>query len=209
VICYATGGDQDRRALYVEGGRRLARLLPRLDPGRLVYVSSTSALPNVDGEVDETCDLPPDTDRGRVQREAEQIFQDAARENRTPWVILRLAGLYGPDRPIARIYRKRQDPLPGDGMTATNLIHLDDAAAAVVAAVELDPETSAVVHVCDDEHTPRRHMYARAAKLRGEAPPAWERNPPADAPIRGKRVSNSRLHTILGVSLRHPHHVLS
>ncbi|MCB9701580.1 MAG: NAD(P)H-binding protein [Myxococcales bacterium] len=208
VLCYAAGRGQDRRALYVDGARRLLEALAARPPRRVVYTSSTSALADAEGWVDEDDARWPESERGRVQREGEAVVQELCGRLGIPWVILRLAGLYGPGRGLGRIYR--DDPtaiLAGDGMQATNLIHRDDALAAVLAAVDAPPELSALIHVCDDDHRPRREMYALLAEARGEPPPRWERAP-SDGQVHGKRVANRRLGELLGVRLRHPLHVL-
>lgn len=211
VLCYAPGpgSADDRRALYVDGTRRLLSAMDGWPLRRVVWVSSTSALPDRDAWLDERCDEPPTGERGRVQREAEAVVIEHATRHGIPWIVLRLGGLYGPGRELDRIYRRRQpQPLPGDGLAPTNLVHRDDAVAAVLAALTAPPEHQGVVHVVDDEHTPRRWMYARIAERLGLPPVDWaEPAPPGTAP-RGKRVSNRRLKQWLGVRLRHPLHQL-
>ncbi|MBX7078943.1 MAG: hypothetical protein K1X88_07125 [Nannocystaceae bacterium] len=197
VVAIAPGPTQDRRALYVEGARRLGRWLPAL--ARLVWLGSTSALPDVDGELGEDCFAWPDDDRGRVQREAETVIDAACADAGVPLSLLRLGGLYGPGRELARLYLRGEAPaapLPGDGMTATNLVHRDDAVAAVHAAIELPRERSGVIHVVDGDHTPRREMLARACAAAGLPAPQW--SAPA-GPLRGKQVRSDRLGPWLGV----------
>ena len=206
VICVATGGDQDRRALYVEGTRRLLLATDAIPWRRIVYVSSTSAVPDIDGWVDETTPGPASTPRGEVQREAEDVVERHCQASNIPWMVLRLGGLYGPGREVGRLYqRRRPGPMPGDGHVPTNLIHRDDAVAAVVHALRAPAATTGVVHVVDDDHTTRREMYARAARP-GDAPITWSTPPTPGATPRGKRVSNLRLKTALRVRLLHPTH---
>ena len=208
VLCYAAGPRQDRRALYLEGTRRALEAAARLDLRRLVFTGSTSALPDHDGWLDETCERWPDDERGRIQREAEALVIDACDRARIPWIILRLAGLYGPGRGLGRLYRRDPAaPLAGDGMQATNLIHRDDAIAAACAALDAPSELSALIHVCDDDHRPRRDLFDLVAAAEGLPAPRWEL-PPGPA-IVGKRVVNRRLKELLGVRLRHPEHVLT
>lgn len=214
VICMAAGRQQDRRKVYVEG---TARILEAFAPaskdlsqgaGRVVYVSSTSALADAEGWVDEEALAWPSSERGRVQREAEERVIALCEARGWSWFVLRLGGLYGPGRGLGRIYRG--DPeriLSGDGMQATNLIHRDDAIHAVVAALRAPAGVSARVHVCDDDHRPRREMYALLAESQGGAAPRWELEP-RSAEVRGKRVANGRLKELLGVSLRYPAHAL-
>lgn len=210
VVCYAPGRQQDRRDLYVGGTRRLLDAAAALPLQRLVYTSSTSALPDRDAWLDDDCPDWPDDPRGRVQREGEAIVQEACERLAIPWTILRLGGLYGPGRELFRLYRdppRGAEPavLPGDGMQPTNLIHRDDAVQAVLAALALPPARRGVIHVVDDDHTPRREIFARLAALAGRPPPRWEREPTGPAAV-GKRVGNARMKSLLGITLLHPSH---
>ncbi len=206
VICVAAGRTQDRRAVYLDGTARLLAACAGRPLARVVYTSSTSALPDHDGWIDDDCPDPPAEPRGQIQRAAEDLVRARCEAERWPWCILRLAGLYGPGRELFRLYR--DDPgavQPGDGMQATNLIHRDDAVAACLAALALDPRHSAVVNVCDDDHRPRRAMFAALARAAGRPEPRWELPPAAP---HGKQVRNERLKQLLGVRLRHPLHAL-
>lgn len=196
--------EQDRRALYVDGASRLLATLPRTSVRRVVWIGSTSALPDRDDDIDELEPAWPDDPRGRIQREAEQIVARSCEAARVSWMVLRMAGLYGPARELTRIYARPGGPdvQPGDGMTATNLVHRDDAVAAAIAA--LGSTQQGIVHVVDDDHCPRRAMLESAARSLGRDPPRWEL--PPGATIRGKRVTSTRLHAWLGITLAHPHH---
>ncbi len=197
----------DRRALYVDGTRRLLAQTADFGWKRIVYVSSTSALPSVDGWVFEDEPRRPQAERGLVQRDAEDQVLAFARAHAIPALVLRCGGLYGPSRPLGRLYRRRQEgPLPGDGNAPTNLIHVDDAVAASVAALRAPAHMDGVIHVVDDDHCPRRVMYEQVAVDNDLPPLAWEQPlSPHQAPV-GKRVSNLRLKLDLGVRLKHPRH---
>lgn len=208
MICVAAGRTQDRRAVYLDGLARLLDACAGLPLARVVYTSSTSALPDHDGWIDDDCPDPPASERGQIQRAAEQLLREHCEARRVPWLILRLAGLYGPGRELFRLYRA--DPTavqPGDGMQATNLIHRDDAVAACLAALALDPAHSAVVNVCDDDHRPRRAMFAALARAAGQPEPRWA-SPSTSSEPHGKRVRNERMKQLLGVRLRHPAHAI-
>ncbi|MEE9386090.1 MAG: NAD-dependent epimerase/dehydratase family protein [Nannocystaceae bacterium] len=205
VICYAPGSTQARRELYVQGTTRILRAADTLT--RVVYVSSTSALPDGDAWVDESCDKWPEGDRGHTQREAEEQVRSICERGAISWTVLRLAGLYGPGRDLRAIYGPRSNrTLAGDGWQHTNLIHVQDAVTSIVAALGLPREHSARFHICDDDHRTRRELFAEAAKLAGRVPPSWESVPPPGSPPRGKRVCNRRMKRELGVVLQHPTH---
>ena len=209
VFCVAPGRVQDRTALYVDGTRRLLERWPRGNLRRVIWVGSTSALPDRDAWLDERCSEWPTSERGQVQRKAEHVVMDFGGTRSVPWLVLRLGGLYGPGRELDRLYRRRREgPLPGNGMAPTNLIHRDDATQAVLAAARASAEIEGIVHGVDDEHPPRRHMYAQLAERTGQPPVTWAEPVPSAAVPCGKRVSNRRLKEWLGVRLQFPTHRL-
>jgi nucleoside-diphosphate-sugar epimerase len=202
VIAVAPGRDADRRALYVEGTRRLLERAPA-SIERVVLIGSTSALPDVDGWVFEDDERWPHEERGRVQREAETVVLG----QRIPAVVLRLGGLYGPGRELGRIYRLRGvAPLPGHGWSPTNLVHLRDAVQATAHALAAPAPLTGAIHVVDHDHVPRRQMYAALAERSGSPPPRFTAPIPADGVPRGKRVSNAEMLARLGVRLLVPTH---
>jgi nucleoside-diphosphate-sugar epimerase len=197
IIAVAPGPAQDRHAVYVDGPRALLAHLPHCAVRRIVWIGSTSALPEDDGDVDETCAAWPTSDRGRVQREAEAIVERAAVDHGRTWMILRMGGLWGPGRELGRLFGQVE---PRDGDRRTNLVHRDDAVAATLAAVRSD--RSGIVHVVSDDHCTRREMIDAARAARGEPPAAWSCEPGVP---RGKRVIATRLHAWLDVRPHHRH----
>jgi nucleoside-diphosphate-sugar epimerase len=161
VVLYAVGYDRssgrDRRQVVVEGPRNaLAALAGKA--GRFVFVSTTSVYGQSSGEwVDEQSPTEPATEAGRLAVEAEEIVSGVLREGLWPRerpspsaplprergdgmerVILRLSGLYGPGRLLRRVEQLRAgEPIAGDGEAWLNLIHVEDAAEAVVRAAEV------------------------------------------------------------------------
>ena len=90
-------------------------------------------------------------------------------------LVLRYGFFYGPGTWYARgtglekRFRKRQFPVVGDGAGMFSFIHVDDAAAATVAALERGP--SGVYHVTDDEPAPAREWITAFAEAAGAKPP--------------------------------------
>jgi nucleoside-diphosphate-sugar epimerase len=91
-------------------------------------------------------------------------------------IALRYGGFYGPgDEGLTRAVRKRQTPLVGNGEGVMSFVHLDDAAAATVLA--LDHDGPAIYNVVDDEPAPMRDWLPVLAQAVGaKAPrhvPTW------------------------------------
>jgi 2-alkyl-3-oxoalkanoate reductase len=91
-------------------------------------------------------------------------------------IALRYGGFYGASNDgLVKPVRKRQFPIIGDGDGISSFIHLDDAAAATVLALEY--EGSGVYNIVDDEPAPMREwLPALANALGAKAPrhaPIW------------------------------------
>ena len=85
-------------------------------------------------------------------------------------IILRYGVFYGAANDgLIEPVRKRQYPIVGDGGGYTNWIHLDDAAAATVLALEHDGP--AIYNVVDDEPAPVREWLPVVAEALGAKPP--------------------------------------
>ena len=111
--------------------------------------------------------------------------------------------------------RKRQFPIVGDGGGIGSFIHLEDAAAATVLALELTPERwgPAIYHVVDDEPAPVREWLPVLADALGAKPPrrfpVWlARLFAGDAAVMlgtdARGASNAKAKRALGWTLRHP-----
>jgi nucleoside-diphosphate-sugar epimerase len=84
-------------------------------------------------------------------------------------IALRYGGFYGePDQMTAAV-TKRRYPLVGDGSGMMSFIHLQDAAAATVLALEADGP--AIYNVTDDEPAPMREWLPVLAAALGARPP--------------------------------------
>jgi nucleoside-diphosphate-sugar epimerase len=127
-------------------------------------------------------------------------------------IALRYGGFYGdPDDPLTRAVRRRQYPVLGDGPGLTSLVHLDDAAAATVLALEHDGP--AIYNIVDDEPAPMREWLPAMASALGARPPrrapAWLATLVAGRDLvimnaQARGASNARAKRDLGWTLRYP-----
>jgi nucleoside-diphosphate-sugar epimerase len=89
--------------------------------------------------------------------------------------VLRYGGFYGPGTSlteggeIAELLRKRRFPVGGTGAGLWSLVHIDDAAAATVAAIESG--TPGIFNVVDDEPAPASELFPELARTFGAPPP--------------------------------------
>jgi nucleoside-diphosphate-sugar epimerase len=91
-------------------------------------------------------------------------------------IVLRYGGFYGARNDgLVEPVRKRQYPIVGTGAGMMSFVHLDDAAAATVLALE--HEGPAIYNIVDDEPAPVREWLPALAEALGAGPPrrfpAW------------------------------------
>lgn len=209
VLVYAVGYDRTsgvaRRTVAVDGLQNVLRTVAGR-VGRVVFVSSSSVYGQDAGEwVDETSPTAPQTEGGVVCLEAEEVLRRECAAVRVPACILRMSGLYGPGRLLSRRETLRQQALlAGSPEAWLNLIQIDDAAAAVLAAANA-PQVESLYLVSDDRPVRRGGFYERLAELWGCPPPQFD---PGQTPRHGvglnKRCSNRRLRESLGLNLQYP-----
>jgi nucleoside-diphosphate-sugar epimerase len=96
-------------------------------------------------------------------------------------IVVRYGALYGPgtgmlDRRMVEQIRRRRVPLIGDGAGWCSFVHVDDAAAATVAAVDRGKPGN-IYNIVDDDPAPvKEWLPALAGMLRAKPPfhlPAW------------------------------------
>ena len=210
VVLFAVGRDRERtsqtlRAVSLDGLRNVIDVLVDRSV-RFVFISSTAVYAHSGGDwVDEDSPTEPVRENGRVLVESEALLRGRLGGRGR---VLRLAGLYGPGRLISRRETlMAATPLAGRPEAWLNLIHVDDATRAVVAAstVETDGARDGTWLVCDDRPVRREEYFGRLAELFGAPPPTFD---PARGGSRidglGKRCRNQRMKSELGVQLLFP-----
>lgn len=208
VLLYAVGFDRAaghaRREVYVQGLENVVRAASERI-ARWVYVSSTSVYGQSAGEwVDEESACEPASEGGRVCLEAEQLMRNVGGIHKC--VILRLSGIYGPGRLIARLDGLRSGtPVSGDPEAWLNLIHVDDAARIASVCAERGGGNRTFL-VSDDRPVTRRAYYTRLAELAGAPVPEFTGEDAERGRTVGlnKRCRNARVKRELGVELAYP-----
>jgi nucleoside-diphosphate-sugar epimerase len=121
---------------------------------------------------DEPLDPDPPTHMSQsleAIRHLEQATVDAG------GLALRYGGFYGPGTPltaggeIVDLIRKRRFPVVGNGNGLWSFVHIDDAAAATVLALEHG--SPGVYNIVDDEPSPAHDWLPALARIAGAKPP--------------------------------------
>ena len=202
----ATSGDIRTRNL-------LAVLSRGKPPKRLIYISTSGIYGDCGGAwISETHPLHPQTVRAKLRVDAEQQIRGWARRNHVNTGILRVPGIYAADRlPLERL-RAGTPAIAREEDGYTNLIHADDLAHIVVAALRY-AKPNRIYHASDDsEMKMGDYLDAVADACRLPHPP---RLPRADAEHsvstmlwsfmnESRRLTNERMKRELRVRLRYP-----
>jgi nucleoside-diphosphate-sugar epimerase len=196
TVLFAVGYDRSTShsiaEVYAGGVQSVLATLPP-DIGWFIYISTTGVYGDAaGGSVDEDTPPNPQRDGGRASLAAEQALAESRFASRG--IILRLAGIYGPGRIPFLDKLRAGESIPAPSAGQLNLIHVDDAAAVVLAAerLKLDEQASAprIFCVSDGHPVERGDYYREVARLIGAAEPRFTA-PVPDSP-RAARASNDR-----------------
>jgi nucleoside-diphosphate-sugar epimerase len=154
--------------------QRLNNLLQGIgmSPRRIVYLSTSGVYGDRHGAlVDETAAPNPQTARAQRRLAAEQQLAEWCERKRVGLSILRVPGIYGPDRlPLARIEQGEAILRDADAGPA-NRIHVDDLVSCIIAALDAQ-HPAGIYNVGDGDHRSSSWFARTVAELAGlPAPP--------------------------------------
>jgi nucleoside-diphosphate-sugar epimerase len=192
VVLWSVGFDYtqaaSREALWIDGLKRLVLSIPEhRAPRRILYTSSTSVYGTGDGrDVDEDTVVNPDSEGGKACVAAEVMLREHGRMTGDCVSIIRLAGLYGPDRLLRRIDDLRRGvPFTTPPDECLNLVHVEDVVRTIDVIRRCDAPPALLNAVAAGRVT-RRDWYSRLADLMDAPSPVFEQSHSASArPARG------------------------
>lgn len=190
--------------------RHFAAALPR--GARIVYLSSLGVYGDARGAVvTEESECQPQSARSQARLAAEGAWAQAAEAAGARLAILRLAGIYGPQRNALTALRRgeaRRIAKPGQ---VFNRIHVADIGHAIDAV--FTRAATGAFNVADDDPSPPGDPIVFAAQLLGIEPPAEIAFEQARRGMTAmalsfyeecRRADNTKLKSALGVRLRYP-----
>lgn len=189
-----------------------AALVARAHPASWIGYLSTNGVYGDHGGawVDETSALNATSPRAKDRIAAEEQWRALAAAARSPLVVFRLPGIYGPGRSALDTVREgRAQRIVKKGQVF-NRAHVDDIAAALHASLD-NPSAGDLFNIADDEPAPPQDVVEYACDLLGVAPPPLvpieqstlseiSRSFYAD----NKRISNARMKVRLLPALSYP-----
>jgi nucleoside-diphosphate-sugar epimerase len=200
------GGADEYRQVYLEGNRNLVTWAQGRGIKKIVYASSTSVYAQKDGSaVKESSPTEPTTETSKILVEAEKILLLAAPA--LPCVILRVAGIYGPERGhLFKQYLKNEARIPGKGERIINMIHRDDLVEVILAALK-NGRAGEIYNAVDDEPVAMLNYYRWLAETLGKWMPPFvseEEEPERKRAVTSKKVQNRKMKVELGVQFKYP-----
>jgi nucleoside-diphosphate-sugar epimerase len=209
VNCVAAGGDAENyREIYLNGTKNLVEWLAPNPPKKFVYTSSTSVYGQTDGsQVKESSPTEPLAETSKILVETEKVLLEAAAQKKFPAMILRVAGIYGPDRGhLFKQFLKNKAHIEGDGSRSLNMIHQDDLIGCIITALK-SGRAGEIYNAVDDEPVSQRTFFEWLAGTLGKYPPPSAPENSIEDRKRGvtnKRVSNRKLKMELGYQFKYP-----
>ena len=208
AVLFAVGFDRSVdntiEEVYADGVRNVLAALPSAAE-RFIYISSTGVYGAAGGDwVDESTPSNPQRDSSKASLAAEQLLGENS-------VILRLAGIYGPDRIPYLAKLRAGEPIAAPSEGWLNLIHVDDGAAIVIAAETWAKSQAVGPHlfcVSDGQPIVRCQYYREVARRIGAQPPQFIAPDPASAVATransDKRISTAKLKAELHYEFVYP-----
>lgn len=202
LIAVAGGRKAGYEAVYLNTAKTVIDTLGQAPALRqIIYTSSFSVYGDHQGQwVTETDLIQPATDNTKTLADTEQTLLAAATPT-CPVCVLRLGGIYGPNRELDKIYsRAAGSTRPGTGKEGSNWIHLDD----IVGAIDFARQhcLDGIYNVVQDEIPTSRDLIDRVCQVHQLPPVTWDPSRPSERP-HNVRVSNQKLKAA-GYQFQHP-----
>lgn len=203
LVSVAGGRQGSYGETYLKTAQTLAAVLPQVPSVKqLIYTSTFSVYGDFGGAwVSEEMPVRPATANAEVLAATEQTLLATAHPDLRV-CILRLGGIYGPGRELAKIYgRFAGTTRPGPGEEWSNWIHLDD----IVGAIEFARVQSleGVYNLVQDEIPSVRDLVGWVCDRNGLPPVTWDPTQPSNRPY-NVRVSNQKIKAA-GYRFCHPY----
>ena len=186
---------------------------PEAETGRILVeterVLLEAARERMPGQQGKDGPLTPTLSPSEGERENRRQVSGESRVmgRRFPAVILRLAGIYGPDRGYwFKQYLRNEARIEGNGGRILNMIHRDDVVGAIIAALK-SGRAGEVYNAVDDEPVSQLAFFQWLSGPLGKDLPPFAAEDAEAVRKRGvtnKKVSNRRLRMELGYQFKYP-----
>lgn len=188
---------------YIEGQKSAMNWAKLGRVGTFVFTSSCSVYPQTGRKlVDESASSAGVSEKGGLLLAAESVsFPSPATIDRS--FILRLGGIYGPDRHLLVEKIKAQEKMEGNSSRILNLIHREDAVSAIVACLLADEKNLGRIYNLTDGSPVQRGQIIEWLSQKMDLPAIeFMENDSEETPNR--KISNQRIQNELSWSPTFP-----
>ena len=186
---------------YLKTAETLVSILPDIPTiKQIIYTGSYSVYGDHNGAwVDEQTPVRPTHERGKILQATEDVLL-AASSDKLRVCILRLGGIYGPNRELIKIFSRLPGTTrPGNGEDVANWVHLDD----IVGAIEFARQhyLEGIYNLVDDAYLTSRELLSRLFNKHDLPKVKWDNTATSNRPYNAK-VSNGKIKEV-GYKLIH------
>lgn len=193
IVCVAPKSGDSYANVYLNTAKALSDVLKEgSSVEQLVYTSSISVYGERFGEwVTEEATLRPIGINAEILCETEALYLNAVTPNNLSATVLRLGGIFGPQREHEQRSRHMAGKtFPGSGDQYSNWIHQEDAVRAIDWV--LKRRLAGIYNLCSDDHPTRKELYEKILTQLMLPPIHWD--PLQEGAHSGnKRVSSEKL----------------
>ncbi|WP_264511719.1 NAD(P)-binding domain-containing protein [Flavobacterium sp. N1719] len=158
---------KDGTASYVSKVELLLKNLPKNQPIKIIWVSSTSVFSDFQETITDQTVPQPDTESGKELARAEECIQNSG----FPFTIVRFGGLIGKDRhPIKYLSGRKNNERPD---APVNLIELNDCISILEECIHREAINQSL-NAVHPEHPSRKAYYMDAAQSRNLPLPEFD-----------------------------------
>ncbi|MBH8575585.1 SDR family oxidoreductase [Nostocaceae cyanobacterium CENA369] len=187
---------------YLDTAKNVVKVLQDVPSVKqIIYTGSYSVYGDQDGAwVDETMPVVPGYANGEILKATEEVLLTASSKNLRV-CILRLGGIYGPNRELVKIFGAAPGTTrPGNGEDITNWIHLDD----IVGAIDFvrQHHLQGIYNLVDDAHLSNKELLNTLFEKHNLPKVSWDSSIKNHRPYNAK-VSNQKIKDA-GYKLIHP-----
>ena len=154
---------------------------------------------------DEKSPAEPSAETSKILVETEKILLKHFNNKKFPALILRVAGIYGPERgQWFKQFLKGQAQIEGNGSRFLNMIHRDDLVGCIIAALK-NGRAGEIYNAVDDEPVTQLNFFQWLAETLGKnLPSPTPENLERRRGVTNKRVSNAKLKAELKYEFQFP-----
>lgn len=208
-ISSSRGDTEVYKKVYLETSIRIIHWLHNTETKKYVYTSSSSVLGYTNGSVVDENTVPnPLNKKASILIETEEKLLEAVANKGVPNVIVRLSGIYGPDRGfLFKQFIKGEASFDPNNDRYINMIHKDDASSGIIAACKKGTPGS-IYHITDSKPVLQSEFLKHLSEKlelpmpRGECQPKISKRAPTN-----KRISNHKAISELDWTLKYPTYV--